>query len=57
LEKWNEVRAGEAMKNVLGMLRTGRFPGFEEVWMCLLASLEYRPKIEENQNKDSLVDL
>lgn len=40
----NEVREGQAMKNVLRLIRLepDRFPGYEDVWQHLLMNLEYR---------------
>ncbi|KAH8922753.1 hypothetical protein BT69DRAFT_1350638 [Atractiella rhizophila] len=55
LEKWNEVRGGEAMKRVFRLLRSGRFPGFEEVWIALLSNLEYKPKEESRAEEDDVV--
>ncbi|GAA5895027.1 BTB/POZ and MATH domain-containing protein [Sporobolomyces salmoneus] len=42
LSHWNEVRTSGSMAKVFGFLRTGRFPGFEEVWLSLIEHLEYK---------------
>lgn len=34
----NEVRNAEAMKKVIGMIRVGKFPGFEEVLFHVLGT-------------------
>ena len=35
------------MAKVFGFLRTGRFPGFEEVWLSLIEHLEYKSPTKE----------
>ncbi|GAA5870533.1 hypothetical protein JCM16303_001513 [Sporobolomyces ruberrimus] len=47
LQHWNEVRTSGSMSKVFGFLRSGRFPGFEDVWLSLLEHLEYRPPSRE----------
>lgn len=44
LEKWSEAKGSTSMRKVFDYLRTGRFPGFEDVWVRILDSLEYVPK-------------
>ncbi|GAA5908157.1 hypothetical protein JCM6882_005959 [Rhodosporidiobolus microsporus] len=43
LQHWNTVRASPQMREVFDYLRTGRFPGFEDVWIELVQCLEVRP--------------
>ncbi|KAK4702760.1 hypothetical protein P7C70_g3460, partial [Phenoliferia sp. Uapishka_3] len=45
LDKWNELRESSSLRKVFqfGLLRAGRFPGFEEVMVRILPNLEYRP--------------
>ncbi|GAA5978850.1 hypothetical protein JCM11641_003586 [Rhodosporidiobolus odoratus] len=43
LEKWNDVRSSPQMRKVFDLLRTGRFPGFEDVWIELVQCLEVVP--------------
>ncbi|GAA5861912.1 hypothetical protein JCM1840_006872 [Sporobolomyces johnsonii] len=42
LEKWIEVRSSPSMRKVFEYLRSGRFPGFEDVWLRIMENLEYR---------------
>ncbi|GAA6001236.1 hypothetical protein JCM10207_007478 [Rhodosporidiobolus poonsookiae] len=42
LEKWNDVRSSSQMRKVFEFLRSGRFPGFEDVWLELVANLEVK---------------
>ncbi|GAA6007942.1 hypothetical protein JCM11491_006550 [Sporobolomyces phaffii] len=47
LQHWNDVRTSGSLAKVFGYLRSGRFPGFEDVWLSLLEHLEYRPPATE----------
>jgi hypothetical protein len=38
----NEVRASPSMRRIFNHIRVGRFPGFEDVWVRILESLEVR---------------
>ncbi|KAL8277951.1 hypothetical protein RQP46_009583 [Phenoliferia psychrophenolica] len=53
LDRWNEVRESSSLKKVFqfGLLRVGRFPGFEEVMLRILPNLEFRapPTNEEER--------
>ncbi|GAA5919549.1 hypothetical protein JCM1841_001004 [Sporobolomyces salmonicolor] len=42
LDKWLEVRSSPSMRKVFEYLRSGRFPGFEDVWLRIMENLEYR---------------
>ncbi|GAA5820780.1 hypothetical protein JCM11251_003157 [Rhodosporidiobolus azoricus] len=42
LQHWNTVRTSPQMRLVFDYLRTGRFPGFEDVWIELVQNLEVR---------------
>lgn len=53
LQHWNEIRSSDAMKQVLSELRTGRYPGYEEVMPRLLGYLVYRPLTAEGTGDDS----
>ncbi|GHJ88399.1 hypothetical protein NliqN6_4801 [Naganishia liquefaciens] len=43
LKHWNEIKSSTAMRNIWIDLRQGRHQGFEEVWPCIVANLEYAP--------------
>ena len=53
LQHWNEIRAGDSMKQVLSELRSGRYPGYEEVMPQLLSHLVYKPLTAEGSSDDS----
>lgn len=46
LEKWSEIRNGEAMRNVFQQIRLGRHPGFEEIWPLIVQNLVFRPDVD-----------
>ncbi|GAA5957322.1 hypothetical protein JCM3765_000422 [Sporobolomyces pararoseus] len=52
LQHWNEVKSSGSMAKVFGFLRTGRFPGFEEVWLSLLEHLEYNPRAPSKETAE-----
>ena len=37
-----EVKCSPSMRKVFERIRTGQFPGFEDVWVRILENLEYR---------------
>jgi len=43
LTHWQDIRASDAMRNVWQQIRTGRHPGFEEVWPVIAQNLEFKP--------------
>ncbi|KAJ2935132.1 hypothetical protein H1R20_g1985, partial [Candolleomyces eurysporus] len=43
LNHWHEIRASESMRTVWHQIRSGRHPGFEEVWPLIAQSLEFKP--------------
>ncbi|KAG8685884.1 hypothetical protein FRC11_009894 [Ceratobasidium sp. 423] len=53
LQHWSEIRSGDSMKQVLSELRSGRYPGYEEVMHQLLGFLEYRPSTSEGSGNES----
>ncbi|EGN98449.1 hypothetical protein SERLA73DRAFT_109945 [Serpula lacrymans var. lacrymans S7.3] len=44
LEHWSEIRTSEAMRVVWQQIRSGRHPGFEEVWPVIAQQLEFNPR-------------
>ncbi|GAA5978937.1 hypothetical protein JCM5350_004183 [Sporobolomyces pararoseus] len=52
LQHWNEVKSSGSMAKVFAFLRTGRFPGFEEVWLSLLEHLEYNPRAPSKETTE-----
>ncbi|KAB5589115.1 hypothetical protein CTheo_7444 [Ceratobasidium theobromae] len=53
LRHWNEIRSAESMKQVLSELRSGRYPGYEEVMPQLLGYLVYKPLTAEGTGDES----
>ncbi|CAE7231198.1 unnamed protein product [Rhizoctonia solani] len=53
LQHWSEIRTSESMKQVLSELRSGRYPGYEEVMHQLLGFLEYRAPTSEGGGSES----
>lgn len=47
LANWGEIRGSESMAGVWTQIRTGRHPGFEEVWPLIAQNLEYRATMAE----------
>ncbi|KAF8236340.1 hypothetical protein L208DRAFT_1422001 [Tricholoma matsutake] len=43
LTHWQDIRASDSMRNVWQQIRSGRHPGFEEVWPVIAQSLEFKP--------------
>ncbi|KAF6757529.1 hypothetical protein DFP72DRAFT_891381 [Ephemerocybe angulata] len=43
LNHWHEIRGSESMRTVWQQIRSGRHPGFEEVWPLIAQSLEFKP--------------
>ncbi|KAG8906851.1 hypothetical protein FRB99_005911, partial [Tulasnella sp. 403] len=48
LEKWAEIRNGEAMRTVFQQIRLGRHPGFEEIWPYIVQHLVFKPEDSAN---------
>ncbi|ELU38468.1 hypothetical protein AG1IA_07508 [Rhizoctonia solani AG-1 IA] len=53
LQHWSEIRSSDSMKQVLSELRSGKYPGYEEVMHQLLGYLEYHPPASEGSGNDS----
>ncbi|TEB39742.1 hypothetical protein FA13DRAFT_1619132 [Coprinellus micaceus] len=49
LNHWHEIRASESMRTVWQQIRSGRHPGFEEVWPLIAQSLEFKPSAPPQQ--------
>ncbi|KAH6912805.1 hypothetical protein BKA70DRAFT_1397844 [Coprinopsis sp. MPI-PUGE-AT-0042] len=43
LNHWHQIRSSESMVEVWRQIRSGRHPGFEEVWPLIVQSLEFKP--------------
>ncbi|CAE6475932.1 hypothetical protein ACGC1H_007273 [Rhizoctonia solani] len=53
LQHWSDIRTSDSMKQVLSELRSGRYPGYEEVMHQLLGFLEYRAPTSDGSGNDS----
>ncbi|KAF7968460.1 hypothetical protein HWV62_30547 [Athelia sp. TMB] len=53
LEHWSDIRASEAMSKVWLEIRSGRHPGFEEVWPVIAQHLEFRPQLGGSGSSDA----
>ncbi|KAH7098623.1 hypothetical protein BKA62DRAFT_832360 [Auriculariales sp. MPI-PUGE-AT-0066] len=48
LAHWSEIRSSNAMRAIWPAMRSGRHPGFEDVWHLIVMNLDYRPSKDEN---------
>ncbi|TFK27990.1 hypothetical protein FA15DRAFT_701372 [Coprinopsis marcescibilis] len=54
LNHWQQIRSSESMSEVWRQIRTGRHPGFEEVWPLITQSLEFKPSPHTPSSAHSL---
>lgn len=57
LEKWSEIRNGEAMRTVFQQIRLGRHPGFEEIWPLIVQHLVFRPDADSGHRASPSLEI